>query len=62
MRISNKTELQQIAFSHSSDIDFQDFRNLCKKCTSKPYYFLIPLLQQIILHVLERIFQKEFKN
>ena len=28
MKIPNKRELQQIAFNHSSDIDFQDFMNL----------------------------------
>ena len=31
----------QIAFDRSSDIDFQDFMNLYKKCTSKPYSFLV---------------------
>ena len=40
MKISNERELQQIAFNHSSDIDFQDFMNLYKKCTAKPYSFL----------------------
>ena len=39
MEISNKQELQQIAFNHSSYIDFKDFMNLCKKCIAKPYYF-----------------------
>ena len=39
MKIPNKRELQQIAFNHSSDIDFQDFINLYKKCTAKPYSF-----------------------
>ena len=28
MKISNKGELQQIAYNHSSDIDFKDFMNL----------------------------------
>ena len=28
MKIPNKWELQQIAFNHSSDINFQDFKNL----------------------------------
>ena len=37
----NKSELQQIAFNYSSDIDFQDFKNLYKKCTAKPYSFLV---------------------
>ena len=41
MKITNKRELQQIAFNHSSDIDFQDFMNLYKKCTAKPYSFLV---------------------
>ena len=40
-KIPNKRELQQIAFNHSSDIDFQDFMNLYKKCTAKPYSFLV---------------------
>ena len=31
MKVSNKQELQQIAFNHSSDISFKDFMNLyCK--------------------------------
>ena len=41
MKIPNKGELQQIAFNHSSDIDFHDFMNLYKKCTAKPYSFLV---------------------
>ena len=28
MKIPNKRELQQIAYNHSSDIDFKDFMNL----------------------------------
>ena len=56
--ISKKWELQQIAFNHSSDIDFQDLMNLYKKCTPKPYSFLVVilLLHQIILCILERFF------
>ena len=38
MKISNKLELQQIAFNHSSYIDFKDFMNLYNKCTTKPYH------------------------
>ena len=41
MKISNKRELQQIAFSHSSDIDIRDVMNLYKKCTAKLYSFLV---------------------
>ena len=57
LKILNKSELQLIEFNHSSGIDFQEFTNLCKKCTAKPYSFLllILLLHQIILLVSERI-------
>ena len=41
IKIPNKRELQQIAFNHSIDIDFKDFMNLYKKCTTKPYSFLV---------------------
>ena len=41
MKIPNKGELQKISVNHSSDIDFQDIMNLCKKCTSKPHSFLL---------------------
>ena len=41
MKIPNKRELQQVAISHSSDIDFKDFIKIYKKCTDKPYSFLV---------------------
>ena len=41
MKIPNKRELQEIAFNHSSDIDFQDFINFYKKCTAEPYSILV---------------------
>ena len=41
MRITNKGELQQIATKHSSDIDFKDFIKIYKKCTTRPYSFLV---------------------
>ena len=41
LKIPNKREFQQIVFNHLSDIDFQDFMNLYKKCTAKPYSFLV---------------------
>ena len=40
VKIPNKQELQQIAFNHSSGIDFKDFINLYKKCTAKTILFL----------------------
>ena len=41
MKIPNKWKIQQFAFSHSLDIDFQDFSNMHKKFTAKLYLFLI---------------------
>ena len=41
MKITIKLEIQQIAFNHSSDIGFQDFMDLYKKCTAKPFFFLV---------------------
>ena len=41
MKNPNKLERQQIAFHHSSDIDFKDFINFYKKCTAKSFLFLV---------------------
>ena len=41
MKMPNKIELQQIAINHSSDINTKDFINIYKKCTDKPYSFLV---------------------
>ena len=41
MKIPNKRELQQIALNHSSDIGFKNFMKIYKKCTAKPYSFLV---------------------
>ena len=38
MKTTNKQELQQIAFNHSSDIDFKDFMNLYQKCTAETIF------------------------
>ena len=39
MKIPNKRELQQIAFKHSSDINFQDFMSLYKKYCKTIFFF-----------------------
>ena len=64
MRTPNKRELQQTVLNHSSDTDFQDFINLYKKRTAKPYSFwlLILLLNQIIIYVLERKITRKKKE
>ena len=41
MKIRNKTELQQTALNHSSDIDFKDFMKILKKCTAELYSFSV---------------------
>ena len=41
MKIPNKQELKQTASHNLSGIDYYDFMNLYKKCTSKPYSFLV---------------------
>ena len=55
MKILNKQELQQIAFNHSSDVDFQDFMNLRKRCVAKPYCFLVIDTTLASDNLLERI-------
>ena len=54
---SNPEELQQIAFNHSSAIDFKDFMNLYKNVLQNhtPFYLLMLLLHQMIFYVSERI-------
>ena len=41
MKIPNKRELMQIAINHSSDINTKDFIEVYRKCTDKPYSFLV---------------------
>ena len=41
VKIPNKRELQQIAITHSSDINTKDFIEFYRKCTDKPYSFLV---------------------
>ena len=41
MKIPNKGDLQKTTFNHSSNIEFQDFMNLYKKSSTKPYSFLV---------------------
>ena len=38
--ITYRRELQNIAFSHSADIDYNDFLNIYRNCTKEPYSFL----------------------
>ena len=40
MKINKRIELQNIAVNHSADIDYKDFKKICRECTEKPYNFL----------------------
>ena len=51
MKIPNKRELMQIAINHSSDINTKVFIEIYRKCTDKPYSFLV-----LILHFHQIIF------
>ena len=39
MKINNKRELQNIAFNHSANIDYQDFMKIYRECTREQYSF-----------------------
>ena len=39
MKIPNKREIQQIAFNHLSDIAYEYFMNLYKKCIENHFIF-----------------------
>ena len=41
MKIPNKRELQKIAINQSFDINTKDFIEIYRKCTYKPYSFLV---------------------
>ena len=41
MEIPNKRELQQMTINHSLDINTRDFIEIYRKCTDKPYSFLV---------------------
>ena len=41
MKIPNKSELQQVASNHSSDIKFKDLMKLDKEFTKEPYSFVV---------------------
>ena len=40
MKINNKIELQNIAFNHFADIDYNGFVKIYRECTKKSYSFL----------------------
>ena len=39
MKIHSRRESQNIAFNHSSDIDYKDFMKIYRNCTKEPYSF-----------------------
>ena len=53
MKITNKTELQQVWYNRSSDVDIKNFMNVYEKCTAKSFSFLVIDATQIMLHISE---------
>ena len=50
MKINNKRELQNIKINHSTNIDYQDSKEIYRECTKEPYNFLTidTVCQQVI--------------
>ena len=40
MKINNRKELQNIAITHSADIEYNDFVKIYRECTRELYSFL----------------------
>ena len=40
VKINHKRELQNIAISHSADIDYKDFMKMYRECLKEPFNFL----------------------
>ena len=38
-KINTRKELQNIEFNHSEDINYNNFVNIYRECTRKPYFF-----------------------
>ena len=65
MKTPNRQEPQQITFNHLSDIGFRDFMSLYKKCTAKPYSFLVADASFATDNLLKKLWeskQKPLKN
>ena len=57
-KLNNKIELQNIAISHSSDIDYKDFVNIYRNCTKEPNkFFTIDITQPV-----DKRFKKNFND
>ena len=39
MEINNRKELQNTVINHSADIDYQDFMEIYRECTTEPEFF-----------------------
>ena len=40
MKTNNRRELKNIAFDHSADINYQDFKKIYRECTKELFTFL----------------------
>ena len=57
-KLNNKSELQNIAINHSTDIDYKDFVNIYRNCTNEPCNFLTIDTTQSI----DKRFKKNFND
>ena len=39
IKVINRRELQNIAITHSADIDYKDFMKIYRECTKEQYFF-----------------------
>ena len=39
MKINNRIELKDIAINHSADIDYNNFKKICRECTKNHIIF-----------------------
>ena len=60
-KISNRRELQEIAWNHWSDIKTEDFINIYRKCTVEPCSFLVNDTTLASDNALENYFQNIIK-
>ena len=64
-KIPNKTELQQIAWNHLSDLEFRDFMKPYKDYTKEPFSFLVkdtPLPSNDPLRLRKNLLQNDYSQ
>ena len=55
LKIPDKRKFQQIAINYLSDIGFKEFLKIYKKCTAKPYSFLVNDMTFLVNDILVQV-------